>query len=66
MLFRSDLTVPAKSTGHGIHHGMFGLKMKEKSEAVGHNRVYLSIGPKKPGDVYANNEAFITSILLGK
>ncbi len=64
--YRADLTVPAKSFGHGIHHGMFGLKMKEKSAAVGHDQVYLVIGPKKPGDVYANDEAFITSILLGK
>ncbi len=64
--YRADLTVPAKSFGHGIHHGMFGLKMKEKSAAVDHDQVYLVIGLKKAGDVYANDDAFITSILLGK
>ncbi len=64
--YRADLTVPAKSFGHGIHHGMFGLKMKEKSAAVDHDQVYLVIGVKKAGDVYANDDAFITSILLGK
>lgn len=33
--------VPAENIGRGIHHRMFGVKFKEKSEDVGHNKVYL-------------------------
>lgn len=30
-----DLTVPADSASHGIHHPMFGVKLKEKADAAG-------------------------------
>jgi lysophospholipase L1-like esterase len=39
--YSGDLTVPAKSIGHGIHHGMFGVKLQEKSKEVGHDKIYL-------------------------
>lgn len=66
LVYRSDLIVPAKSVGHGIHHGMFGVKMKEKSEEVGHNQVHLSIGTSHQSKVYKNSDVFIDHILLGR
>lgn len=31
-----DLTVPAANPGHAIHHAMFGVKLKEQADAIGH------------------------------
>ena len=44
MAYDGDLSLPAKSSGHAIHHGLFGLKFKEKSDQIGHNRAYLVAG----------------------
>ena len=62
--YGKDLTVPATSVGHGIHHPIFGVKMKEKADEVGH-KSYLSVGGKKDS-TYENNSHFINHILLGK
>jgi len=61
--YSSDLTVPATSYGHAIHHGLFGVKFKEQSEAVGHNNVHLAIG-KAYTSAYASPDDFITKTLL--
>jgi arylformamidase len=63
--YGGDMTLPSKSLGHGIHHGMFGVKMKEKSDALGHNKLYLSIG-KERSKQYPNRDDFVFEILLGK
>jgi len=44
MAYDGDLSLPAKSSGHAIHHGLFGVKFKEKSDQIGHNRAYLVAG----------------------
>jgi hypothetical protein len=62
--YGSDLTVPSKTIGHGIHHGLFGIKMKEKSAEVGHDNIHLSIkGASKP-EKYSTNDDFVFKILL--
>lgn len=43
LAYDANLTVPAISYGHAIHHGMFGVKFQERSKAVSHNNVHLSI-----------------------
>ena len=63
--YNGDLTVPSKDKGHGIHHGLFGVKMKEKSEKVGHNKVYLTLG-KNADKKYRNGDDFVLTILLGE
>ena len=63
LAYNSDLTVPATSYGHAIHHGLFGVKFKEQSEAVGHNKVHLAIG-KAYTSQYANPGDFISKVLL--
>lgn len=63
--YGADLTVPSKNLGHGIHHGLFGVKMKEKSAKVGHDKIYLNIG-KKDVSKFKNPDAFIEAILLAK
>ena len=44
--YGGDMSTPAKNIGHGIHHGLFGVELKKKSEEVGHNKVYLNLGGK--------------------
>lgn len=61
--YSDDLTLPAKDFLHGIHHGVFGVKMKEKSELVGHGNVYLNLGRERD-PAYQDADHFIFSILL--
>ena len=63
MAYSADMTVPATSPGHAIHHGLFGVKMKEKSDAIGHQKVYVQIG-KNRDPKYKNGDDFIMKILL--
>jgi arylformamidase len=63
--YSEDITVPAKSISHGIHHGLFGIKFKEKATEVGHRNVHLAIG-KESDSPYRNVNEFAESILLGK
>jgi pimeloyl-ACP methyl ester carboxylesterase len=63
--YAADLSVPSKNLGHGIHHGLFGVKMKEKSAQVGHDKIYLNIG-KNDVSKFKNPDAFIEAILLAK
>jgi hypothetical protein len=63
LAYSSDLTVPATSYGHAIHHGLFGVKFQEKSKAVGHDSVHLSIGDAYTSQ-YTSPFDFVTKTLL--
>jgi arylformamidase len=63
MTYGDDMTLPSKNAGHGIHHPMFGVKLKEKSDRVGHECYLLIPGVQKP-EKYANANAFLTAKLL--
>jgi len=62
--YPSDLTVPATSFGHAIHHGLFGVKFQEKSETNGHDQVHLAIGGAYITPEYSSANDFITKTLL--
>jgi hypothetical protein len=64
--YNPKMGLPATSHGHGIHHGMFGVKLKEKSIAAGHNQVHLDIKGLDQSETYSNRDDFIFKILLGK
>lgn len=64
--YGNHMEVPAESFGSGIHHGMFGVKMKEKSQKVGHDKVFLDIAKHQKNKFYADQKAFIYAILLGE
>ena len=64
LAYSGDLTLPASSYGHAIHHGVFGVKFKEKSEAVGHNQVHLAAGDSYKS-TYSGPRDFVTKTLLG-
>jgi hypothetical protein len=63
MTYDGDMTLPSENAGHGIHHPMFGVKMKEKSDRVGHECYLVIKGVSKP-DKYANAGEFLRAKLL--
>ena len=63
MTYGNDMTLPSKDAGHGIHHPVFGLKMKAKADEVGQECYLLIPGVSKPGK-YRNADAFLTAKLL--
>lgn len=65
MTYGADMTLPSKDAGHGIHHPVYGVKLKEKSDSVGHECHLLIPGTSK-SDKYANADAFLMDKLLAK
>lgn len=62
MTYGSDMTLPSKNAGHGIHHPVYGVKMKEKCDKVGMECHLLVKGVSK-SDEYANANEFLVGIL---
>ncbi len=58
------MALPATSFNYGIHHGLFGIKFKEKSAEVGHDKIYLYIKGHDETKAYANADDFIMKTLL--
>lgn len=65
MTYGGDMTLPSKDAGHGIHHPVYGVKLKEKSDSVGHECHLLIPGVSK-SDKYPNADAFLMDKLLAK
>ena len=65
MTYGGDMTLPSKDAGHGIHHPVYGVKLKEKSDSVGHECHLLIPGTSK-SDKYANADEFLFAKLLAK
>ena len=63
MSYGNDMTLPSKDAGHGIHHPVFGLKMKEKADQVG-QECYLPSPACRNRVKYHNANAFFTAKLL--
>jgi arylformamidase len=65
MTYGADMTLPSKDAGHGIHHPVYGIKLKEKSDRAGHECHLLIPGTSK-SDKYANAKEFLLAKLLAK
>lgn len=65
MTYGADMTLPSKDAGHGIHHPVYGVKLKEKSDKVGHECHLLIPGVSK-SEKYANANEFLMAKLLAK
>lgn len=63
MTYSNDMTLPSKSAGHGIHHPVYGVKMKEKCDSVG-QECHLLIGGVSKSEEYASSNAFLFAKLL--
>jgi arylformamidase len=62
MRYGEDVSLPSKNAGHGIHHPVYGIKLKEKSDSVGHE-CHLLI-PGHGSSKYANEQEFLMAKLL--
>ncbi len=62
MTYGSDMTLPSKNAGHGIHHPVYGVKMKEKCDEVG-MECHLLISGVSKSPKYKNKEEFILDLL---
>lgn len=63
LTYGHPMTLPAESAGHGIHHPMFGIKLKEKSDQLGHEcHVLVRDGPNY--SEYDSHEQFLIDKLL--
>lgn len=63
MRYGEDMTLPSKSAGHGIHHPVYGVKLKEKSDACGHE-CHLIITGHMSSPKYENEQQFLMAKLL--
>ncbi len=63
MTYGTDMTLPSKNAGHGIHHPVFGVKLKEKADHVGQECYLLIPGVSTP-EKYPNARAFLLDKLL--
>ena len=63
MTYPADMSLPSKSSGHGIHHGMYGVKVKEKAAEVG-TECHLLIPGTSQSDQYDSVNAFMFDKLL--
>jgi arylformamidase len=63
MTFPKDMTLPSKDAGHGIHHGMFGVKVKEKADELA-LECHLLIPGTSESEQYDDARLFLLDKLL--
>jgi len=63
MTYRGDMTLPSKDAGHGIHHGMYGVKVKEKADKLG-LECHLLIPGTSTSEQYDDVHRFLLDKLL--
>ena len=65
MTCSAEMDLPSRDSSHGIHHPMYGVKLKEKSDQVGHECHLLIPGYSK-STKYADGTEFLFKMLLSK
>jgi arylformamidase len=65
MICDDDVTLPSKNAGHGIHHPVYCLKLKEKADSVG-MECHVLLGRDAKLSKYPTADAFLEARLLGK
>jgi len=63
MTYPKDMTLPSKNAGHGIHHGMYGVKVKERADQLG-TECHLLIPGTSTSEEYASASVFLIDKLL--
>lgn len=63
MTYGNNMTLPSENAGHGIHHPVYGVKLKEKSDKAGHECHLLIPGVSK-SERYATANDFLMDKLL--
>lgn len=65
MNYGSDMTLPSKDAGHGIHHPVYGVKLKEKCDELG-VECHLLIPGHSETPEYPSSKEFVAKKLLGE
>lgn len=65
MTCSAEMDLPSRDAGHGIHHPVYGVKLKEKSDLVGHE-CHLVIPGHSKSERYADGHEFLVEKLLSK
>lgn len=65
MTYGDNMKLPSESASHGIHHPVFGVKLKEKSDIVGHE-CHLVIPGVSKSEKYPTERDFLMANLLGR
>ena len=63
MTYGNNMTLPSEDAGHGIHHPVYGVKMKEKADQIGHE-THLLVDGVSQSDKYASAQDFLMAMLL--
>lgn len=63
MTYGPNMTLPSKTAGHGIHHPVYGVKMKEKADKLG-VECHLLIPGHSKSEEYGSAEEFLVDKLL--
>ena len=63
LTYGNNMKVPSTSAGHGIHHPVLGVKMKEKADRLGHE-CHLVIDGISKSARYASATEFLVAKLL--
>lgn len=63
MSYGNNMKLPSENAGHGIHHPVYGLKLKAKADRLGHECHLLIQGVSK-SERYANATEFLMAKLL--
>ncbi len=65
MTCTAEMALPSRDAGHGIHHPVYGVKLKEKSDKLGHECHLLIPGFSK-SEHYSDANDFLIAMLLSK
>jgi hypothetical protein len=65
MTCSAEMELPSRDAGHGIHHPVYGVKLKEKSDQSGHE-CHLIIPGHSESREYADGNDFLFKMLLSK
>ena len=63
MSYTNNMKLPSENAGHGIHHGEYGVKMKEKCDAAG-QECHLLIEGVSASEKYKSPNEFLIDKLL--
>lgn len=63
MTYGNNMTLPSENAGHGIHHPVYGLKLKEQSDRFGQECHLLIKGVSKSEKYSSANEFLIDKLL---
>ncbi len=63
MTYSNNMTLPSENAGHGIHHPVYGVKLKEHSDKLGHECHLLIPGVSKSDNYSTANEFLLAKLL---